>query len=34
MEKGEQPRVLTDAEVEAAKKAAQTNPPATNAPAP
>jgi len=27
MEKGEQPRVLTDAEVEAAKKAAQTNAP-------
>jgi len=34
MQKGDKPRVLTDEEVEAAKKAAQTNAPQTNAPAP
>jgi hypothetical protein len=34
MANGEKPRVLTDAEVEAAKKASQTNAVVTNATAP
>jgi FKBP-type peptidyl-prolyl cis-trans isomerase len=34
MAKGEKPRVMTDAEIEAAKKAAQTNATTTNAPSP
>jgi hypothetical protein len=34
MQKGEKPRVMSDAEIEAAKKATQTNATQTNAPSP